>query len=496
MNTAIHITGESRAEFRNQVQYCIGTGRMDLALMQEYQQELKEVQALCGFRHIRGHGLFCRQMGIYQQVKDPDGAIHISYNFTYLDRVMDMYLANGLEPFIELGFMPEDMAGGTQTVFWWQGNVTPPKEDRLWTDMVQATLRHLMERYGAERAVTWPVEVWNEPNLTNFWENRDKEKYLHLYDITARAVKAVSPSFRVGGPAICGGGDSLEWVRDFLAFCRDNRLPVDFLTRHAYMGNTPEHRGRYLYHTMCTAQEAMQPLRDTRAIIDSFPEYAGMEMHVTEFNTSYNPLCPIHDTNANAAIIAHWLSLLGETSASYSYWTFGDVFEEGGVPAAPFHGGFGLMAGGCIPKPTLWSFAFFSRLKGEGVYRDDHAVITREADGSLAGVLWNDGEEDLAVSLRADDITAGVLETSTVDPETTNPLKCWHEMGEPASLTAGQLAFLRDAGRPLNRTCRVAEGQAAEIAVRRNGVVFFRLRNQPINPDYGYDYSWYADRLG
>src|SRR2546423_3707632 len=33
-----------------------------------------------------------------------------------------------------------------------------------------------------------------------------------------------------------------------------------------------------------------------------------------------------------------------------SYWTFSDVFEEGGVVKTPFYGGFGLLAAGGIPK--------------------------------------------------------------------------------------------------------------------------------------------------
>ena len=73
------------------------------------------------------------------------------------------------------------------------------------------------------------------------------------------------------------------------------------MSRHAYMGETPEHRGRYLYHTMRTVDSLLAEMQETRDIIDSFPEYRGMEMHITEFNTSYNPFCPIHDTNLNAA---------------------------------------------------------------------------------------------------------------------------------------------------------------------------------------------------
>ena len=100
----------------------------------------------------------------------------------------------------------------------------------------------------------------------------------------------------------------------------------------------------------------------------------------------------IHDTNLNAALIARQLSRLGDVNESYSYWTFGDVFEELGVPFSPFHGGFGLVAEGGIPKPTFWTFAFFKDLKrGKGtcVYKDDNVVILRCGENGYQGVAWN-----------------------------------------------------------------------------------------------------------
>ena len=297
---SIRIAADSQAKFNNNTAFCIGTGRMGLALQREYQQQLAMAQAECAFTHIRGHGLFSDDMAIYQPYQDAEGNWHEGYNFTYLDRVMDDYRAQGLKPFLELGFMPEKMASGTQTIFYWKGNVTPPQDDAKWTAMVQATLAHLAERYGKDEVSTWPCEVWNEPNLSGFWENADEEKYHQLYAVTAKAVKEVLPDMRVGGPAICGGATSQDWVRNFLRFCKENQLPLDFVSRHAYMGETPEHRGRYLYHTMRTVDSLLAEMQETRDIIDSFPEYRGMEMHITEFNTSYNPFCPIHGGCAGA----------------------------------------------------------------------------------------------------------------------------------------------------------------------------------------------------
>ena len=489
----IRIQPGSAASFTNNAAFCVGTGRMGLALQKEYQEQLAMAQELAHFKHIRGHGLFSDDMAIYQPYTDAEGHVHESYNFTYLDRVMDSYLSLGIRPFLELGFMPEKMASGTQTIFYWKGNTTPPQDHDKWAAMVKATLAHLKKRYGEDEVSQWPCEVWNEPNLPGFWENADKEKYLHLYAVTARAVKEALPRKRVGGPAICGGSGSQEWVRDFLTFCRDNRLPLDFVTRHAYMGQSTTKVGRYTYHEMCAVEFTYEEMKKTREIIDSFPEYKGMEMHITEFNTSYNPLCPIHDTNLNAAYIAGLLSCLGDVAASYSYWTFGDVFEELGVPARPFHGGFGMIANQLIPKPTMWTYAFFNNLKGECVHRDERSVILRRGDGSFEGVVWNLCREErdaIDISLELPCEGAHCLLTRTVDEECCNPLKCWHEMGQPASLSGDQLRFLRQSAQPLAQS-RTVDGGAFRLTLGRNAVVHFTLTPVQMETEYGYDYDWY-----
>ena len=494
----VTVREDSRAAFTNNAAFCVGTGRMGLALQQEYQDQLRAVQALCGFKHIRGHGLFCGDMSIHQPYKDAEGVEHDAYCFTYLDRVMDSYRAAGLRPFLELGFMPDGMASGGQAIFYWKGNVTPPKDEAKWTSLIKATLTHLKERYGEAEVSAWPCEVWNEPNLPGFWQNADKAAYLRLYEITAAAVKDVLPRMPVGGPAICGGEGSQDWIRDFLTFCEEKALPVDFVSRHAYMGLTPERRGRYLYHGMRTVDDLLAEMQESRDIIDSFPRYRGLPMHITEFNTSYNPFCPIHDTALNAATVAGLLARLGDVAASYSYWTFGDVFEEMGVPSRPFHGGFGLMANGLIPKPTLWTFHFFNNLTGECVHRDEHLVLMRHDDGSWEGVAWNlcdQGRDDaLTLSLRLPGSGPHALFTRTVDDAHGNPLMHWLRMGQPASLTEEQLAFLRQSARPLCASSGVEEQDGAlilRLTLEKNAVTHFRVSPCGGEADYGYDPGMY-----
>lgn len=494
------IDGKAKVEFRNHVSDCIGTGRMGLALQKEYQDQLKLVQDEIGFSHIRGHGLFSDDMAIYQEYETENGEKRAEYNFTYLDLVMDSYRELSLKPFLELGFMPEKLASGDQTIFYWKGNTTPPKNYDGWCELVIETLRHLMMRYGAEEVVTWPIEVWNEPNLPGFWKDADMEEYFKLFGRTFRAVKKLDGRFRIGGPAVCGVQDEL-WIRSFLEFCRKEKIHPDFITRHHYTTEFPEYDGHYGYAALSDAEAGFANLQTTRDVIDSFEEFKGMEIYITEFNTSYIPNCPLHDTNQNAAYLAQQLSRLGDVNESYSYWTFGDIFEEQGVPFTPFHGGFGLVANGCIPKPAFWTFSFFKELedwKGECVHRSEESVILKKEDGSYAGIIWNADrvrcgrELDLTFTLQGLSSKAYCLVTKLVDEKTCNPLKVWHDLGEPASLSKDQKKLLQESARPeivTQKRYPAEKKLELDFCLEEFGVLLFELQPVVETGDRGYNYD-------
>ena len=483
--------------FNNKVDFCVGTGRMGLALQAEYQNQLQLVQEIVGFQHIRGHGLFTDDMAIYQEYKDANGETRVEYNYTYLDFVIDSYLSMGIRPFLELGFMPKKLASGEQTIFYWKGNVTPPKSYEMWCDMVQALLKHLITRYGEDEVLAWPIEVWNEPNLRGFWKDASKEEYFKLFESSFYAIKAVDERFKVGGPAVCGGSDE-EWIQAFLNFCHEKKIPVDFITRHHYTIEFPKEQGHYGYAKLMNPEDGFSNLQTTRDIIESFEEYKGLPIHITEFNTSYSPKTPIHDTNQNAAYIAHQLSRLGDYADSYSYWTFGDIFEETGVPFTPFHGGFGLIADRCIPKPTLWTFAFFKKLIGRCIHRSDDAVIMQKKDGSYCGVVWNRSMERTNQKLTLEFLLPLVgsnesysLITKLVDENVCNPLKVWHEIGEPANPSKEQVQLIQSAAYPAVATKLISgkEEIQIEFTLEENAVLYFELNPVTIKSDRGYDYN-------
>lgn len=486
------INCSNKVEFNNNTTFCIGTGRMNLALRHEYHNQLEKVQEDIKFSYIRGHGLFCDDMAIYHTYEE-DGVLKEEYNFTYVDLVFDDYQALDIKPFVELGFMPEKLASGSQTIFYWKGNVTPPTDYNRWANLVMATINHWISRYGRKEVVTWPFEVWNEPNLPGFWKDADMEEYFKLYDVTSKAVKECDPRIRVGGPAICGVDDE-RWLRCFLEYCSKNNTPLDFVTRHAYATEMPETHGHYQYQKLREPEVFLGELEESRRIIDSFPEYFNMEMHITEFNTSYTPLNPIHDTNLNAAYVARLLSEMGNTCASYSYWTFGDVFEEAGVAFTPFSGCFGLLTNGMIPKPTYWTFAFFQRIGTNAISRTKYYVITKDNNGDIQGIAWNpveepgDSEISLSFTFNLEDGNY-ILIHRMVDEMNCNPLKTWIDLGSPAYPTKDELQLIKDCSSPQTNTkqIEVTDSQTKmQMTLSANAVCHFEIKRVHPKADRGY----------
>ena len=73
-----------------------------------------------------------------------------------------------------------------------------------------------------------------------------------------------------------------------------------------------------------------------------------------------------------------------------SYWTFTDIFEEGGPRFTPFHGGFGLMNYQGIRKPSFYAYQYLSRLGATDVVdTDPQSWITKTGDREVQVLVWN-----------------------------------------------------------------------------------------------------------
>lgn len=372
-----------KGPFNTMFKECIGAGRANEGLRADWQNQLTYIKKECGFKYIRMHGLLSDDMGVYRE----DSRGNSEYNFQYVDVLYDFIISIGMKPFVELGFMPEALASGKQTIFWWKGNVTPPKDYDKWGRLIFELTKHFTERYGAEEVKTWYFEVWNEPNLSpGFWSGT-QEEYFKLYRYSVNAIKSVNKNYRVGGPATAGAA----WEVDMINFCKNNRLPIDFISTHSYgvkQGYLDEYGNRGTVLDNNPVSLSIDVI-NSRNEINTSP-IPNLELHYTEWSSSYTPADPIHDSYHEAAYILEKIKQVGDAANSMSYWVFTDIFEEPGPRFTPFHGGFGLLNYQGINKPAFYSYKFLNKLGNtELVNKDTASWACKDEKGNLQVLLWD-----------------------------------------------------------------------------------------------------------
>ena len=135
-----------------------------------------------------------------------------------------------------------------------------------------------------------------------------------------------------------------------------------------------------------------------------------------------------------------------------SFWTFSDVFEEGGPIARPFEGHFGLRARGGINKPSFYAFGLLHQLGDRRLANaSPDVIVTKRPDGSLVLVVWNLVDPDkagapLELRLAFKNVPANApLKVSLVDNDHGNTLAAYRAIGSPQYPTPDQIREINSA---------------------------------------------------
>jgi len=420
-----------------------GSGRAILSLRDSYRRDLREVKKATGFEYIRFHAIFHDEVGFYNQ----DGHGNPIYNYSYVDQIYDGLLENGVRPFVELSFTPEKLASTpSRQFFWYRPFNSPPRTWDRWGDMIQRFAQHLVDRYGIDEVSQWYFEVWNEPNL-DFWAGDPKEPtYYRLYDVSARALKRVSPRLRVGGPATA----QAAWVDRLIQHCVEGNVPVDFVSTHVYANDTALN----IFGTHEKIARDQMVYRAVRKVHDQVKASAkpDLPLILSEYNASYMNEVEVTDSAFMGPWLANTIRQCDGLIDIMAYWAFSDVFEEQGVVKRPFYGGYGLMAVGHIPKAAFNDFKLLHELGAQRISVDsDSALATRRPDGSLAIAVWNYAPPGMGGTTKQVTLSFLGLEGAEeariqiVDRQHGSALAAWLAMGKPEFPTREQQEELRKA---------------------------------------------------
>ena len=469
----------------------VGSDYPGTLIRDDSQAQLKTAADELGFRYIRFHAIF---HDVLKTVRVENG--QTVYDWTKIDELYDDLLARHIKPFVELGFTPDALKTSDNSIFYWKGNTSHPKPDG-WKALVDAFARHIEARYGQAEVRSWYFEVWNEPNLSGFWEGADQKAYFELFDLTSATLKAVDPQLRVGGPSTAGAG----WVPEFLDHVAQSGAKVDFITTHTYGvdGGFLDENGQSDTKLSPSSDAIVGDVRKVRAQIQA-SKFPNLPLYFTEWSTSYTPRDLVHDSYISAPYILTKLKASQGQLQGMSYWTYSDLFEEPGPQKKPFEGGFGLMNPQGIRKPAWFAYKYLHALTGNEIpAADAHVWATAEGD-RVAAVVWDWQQPVQAVSNRpyygkivpnkpSTPVAIAVkhlkpghyhLDVYRTGYRANDAYSAYIDMGKPDSLTPAQLETLNGLTRDLPETDKVVivgkSGEAkVSLPMHTNDVVLVTL---------------------
>ena len=412
------------------------------------------------------------------------------YDYTVLDKIFDVYKANGVRPFVELGFMPKDLSSSTEqyehdyprTV---SGAVqAPPKDYAMWEDLIEHVVAHFVQRYGRAQVATWYFEVWNEPDI-GYWQGTEKD-YLKLYDYAVAGARKALPGAIVGGPASTGPGSpkSQAMLKDFLAHCANDKsaatggpIPLDFISFHPKGGTrvADGHERMGLGTELRAAQTGFK-------IVAASAKYRNIPIVLSEADPEGCAACSAKQNPANGyrngpqypSYTAAAMKGLFDLAAEYKVNLTGMITWAFEFENSPYFEGYRTLSTNGVDQPVMNVFRMAAYFNGQrvaatssaGLKADDiaassvheqpeiDAFATKSAH-EAAVMLWDYHDDDVPsraaqATVKIAGIPAGVkrvrLEHFRIDDTHSNAYTAWKAMGSPQQPTQEQYAQLHGAG--------------------------------------------------
>lgn len=275
----------------------------------------------------------------YYDVVSKDSGV-VRYNWTKLDREVDVILSSGAKPFLSLSYMPSALsATGASTDL--------PINWQEWKELVRATVEH----YSGEKGIIGVYyEVWNEPDLFGDFKTYGEKNYLELYrQSVAGAMEAGNvEAFKIGGPAITAA--YANWFNNLLSFTSENSLRIDFLSWHRYSYNLDDYEN---------------DIKLAQNLLAEYPQYSNMELIISELGpNSEND--PSYDSKVSAIHSLSTAAVLDQKVAKAFYFELQD-----GEGPEKYWGRWGVLTSEKFPpvekKPRYNAFLFLNSLVGRQV---------------------------------------------------------------------------------------------------------------------------------
>lgn len=327
---------------------------------------------------------------------DPDLKIRSGHgteqmNFEKLDTVLDFLLEQGVVPYIELPERQRKMivSIGTDKVL---------EEIRRepvflcmeeWECILEALMKHLVERYTEKEVGQWIFEVWYDVEKAT---GAGKLPYLELYESTRSMIKSYAPGAKVGGNGL-NTEISREGLKKQLNWWKNREDRPDFLTLISYpyqVGwNKKEEGNRYSLRSIDSDSHFLKRDLDEYYALLKEVDYPETPVWVSEWNTSLSERNIYNDSCAKACHMLTQMVDAADRVEQMSFWSISDCPSQYFDSISPLIGATGLITRDSLPKPAYHAFEFWKLLGDRLLGKGEHHIATSQHGGAIQILAFN-----------------------------------------------------------------------------------------------------------
>ena len=377
--------------FDNKTHHFISLGRAMSCLRSDMQQQILRARQDLDLEYVRMRDVFSDDLFVYyeDQKKTP------VFSWRALDEIFDFLISADLKPFIEIGYMPGQLASRKQYAGWqYHPNVSSPKSMKLWEMLVSSFVSHLSARYGKETVEGWLFDFWTSPNLRlehGYW-NESMESFFQFYKSTYQAVRNVNPKIRFGSPNFSFPSGFDNYV-DFLSFAQENHLQPDFISTHLYScGDGQNVSGRkFIEYSVFDNNYDIPNIKPERSAIPQAIEtltgiidqshLAGLPIVIDDWNVTFFPTDFTRDTSFMGPFVVENYFNAGNRVYGMGFAALSDIHEDFFNTDQLFNGGPGLLTYSGIPKSSYYAMSMAYRFTRHILVKGENYVIGRTDSG-------------------------------------------------------------------------------------------------------------------
>ena len=371
--------------------HIISLGRAMSCLRSDMQQQLIRAKQDLDLEYVRFRDIFSDDLFVYYEdrLKTP------VFSWRALDEIFDFLIAADLKPFIEIGYMPGQMASRKQYAGWqYHPNVSSPKSMKLWELLVSSFLNHLIMRYGKETVEEWLFDFLTSPNLRlehGYW-NESMENFFRFYQCTYQIFRSIDPRIQFGSPNFsypAGLGD----YEDFFIFAKKHHLKPDFISTHLYScGDGQETmRQRFIEYSIFDNNYSIPNIkperyalsRAVRQLCDVVDRYCSPDLPVIidDWNVTFFPTDFTRDTSFMGPFVVESFFNVSDRVYGMGFAALSDIHEDFFNTDQLFNGGPGLLTYTGIPKSSYYALSMAYRFTRHLLLKGENYVVGKTDSG-------------------------------------------------------------------------------------------------------------------